>query len=192
MIEFDAKSKILALQKGSLNALGELYDEYHKMVFRTALGIIGDQESASDLLQEVFLRLFRYADKVDANRPLEPWLYRVTANLSYTWIKKRRWTKPIEEISEWLSGNPNLQPTYLIEKGESQFEIYRAIQQLSISQRTAIVMYYINGCALDEISEILEIPAGTIKSRLYYGRLALRKHLDRQSEINSEVLYEFT
>lgn len=104
----DSKSDadlILELQRGSLEALGSLYDRHRQLVYRTALAVTGDAEAASDLLQDVFLRLHRFADRVDTNRPLEPWLYRVTANLSYTWVKQRqRWYRPLEDIAEWFSG----------------------------------------------------------------------------------------
>jgi len=75
---------IVQLQTGSLDALGLLYDQYRNMVYRTALAITGDREAANDLLQDVFLRLYRFAERIDQERPVEPWLYRMTANLSYT------------------------------------------------------------------------------------------------------------
>ena len=61
----NTKEIVLRLQGGSLEALGELYDLHNQMVYRTALVIIGDAETAADLLQEVFLRLYRFADKID-------------------------------------------------------------------------------------------------------------------------------
>src|SRR3990172_2389785 len=93
------------LQTGSLEALGELYDRHQRMVYRTALAITGDAEAAADLLQDVFLRLHRFADRVDPQRPLEPWLYRVATNLAYTWVKRsHRWFRALEEVTEWLAG----------------------------------------------------------------------------------------
>jgi RNA polymerase sigma-70 factor (ECF subfamily) len=83
---------VFSLQAGSLEALGVLYDRHRRLVFRTALAITGDAEAAADLLHDVFLRLFRFAAHIDPHRPLEPWLYRMTTNLSYTWVKRRqRW-----------------------------------------------------------------------------------------------------
>ena len=72
LADTDTKQLVLAIQDGSLDALGELYDRYNRLVYRTALGVTGDTESASDLLQEVFLRLFRFAERIDVERPLEP------------------------------------------------------------------------------------------------------------------------
>src|SRR4030066_510587 len=95
----------LRLQAGSLEALGVLYDRHRGLVFRTALAITGDAEAAADLLHDVFLRLFRFAAHIDSHRPLEPWLYRMTTNLAYTWVKRRqRWLRPLEDVTEWLIG----------------------------------------------------------------------------------------
>ena len=105
---------ILQLQGGSLEALGALYDRHSRLVYRTALVITGDPEAASDLLQDVYLRLYRFADRVDPQRPLEPWLYRVTANQAYTWVKRhQRWSHPLEEIAEWLSLGVKHSPQYI-------------------------------------------------------------------------------
>jgi RNA polymerase sigma-70 factor (ECF subfamily) len=183
---------ILRLQNGSLDALGELYDRYNQMVYRTALAIIGEPETASDLLQEVFLRLNRFADRIDPQRPLEPWLYRVTTNLAYTWAKRRRWLQPLEEITEWFSGDQSEQPAQAVESNEEWRQIEKAIRTLPLAQRLVIVHYYINDCSLEEISQILDVPTGTVKSRLHYGRQALKKHLDGQRGLVAEVNYEFT
>jgi RNA polymerase sigma-70 factor (ECF subfamily) len=184
---------IIDLQKGSLDALGILYDRHRRMVYRTALGIVGDTEAAADLLQDVFLRLHRFAGRVDESRPLEPWLYRVTANLSYTWVKRRkRWFSPLEDIAEWLSGNKKQTPHHLAELDEESQQVRQAISTLPLRQRVVIVLYYINDLSLQEISEILEVPEGTVKSRLHYGRQALKKHLGMLDERTPEIQYEFT
>jgi len=185
---------ILQLQAGSLDALGSLYDRHRTMVYRTALGISSDPEAAADLLQDVFLRLHRFAGRIDPERPLEPWLYRVTANLSYTWVKRRRrWFSPIEEIAEWLVSNKKREaPQQVAEMDEESRQVQQAIAALPLTQRVVVVLYYINDLALQEIAEILDVPEGTIKSRLHYGRKALKKHLKLQDEALPEMQYEFT
>ena len=169
---------ILEIQGGSLDALGQIYDRHRRLVYRTALAICNDPEAAADLLQDVFLRLHRFAGRVDPNRPLEPWLYRVTANQAYTWVKRHhRWTQPLEDIAEWLSSGVKYSPQYISEQDDESRRIQSAIAKLSFPQRVVVVMYYINDLSLHEISEILEIPEGTVKSRLHYGRNALKNQL---------------
>jgi RNA polymerase sigma-70 factor (ECF subfamily) len=184
---------ILQLQDGSLEALGQLYDRHQRMVYRTALAITGDTQAAADLLQDAFLRLHRFSDKVDSNRPLEPWLYRMTANLSYTWVKRhKRWLRPLEDMAEWLVGDKKHSPTQISEQSEEWQTVQKAIAALPLPQRMVVVLYYINDLSLQEISDILDVPVGTVKSRLFYGRKALKKHLGLDGAKLGKVQYEFT
>jgi RNA polymerase sigma-70 factor (ECF subfamily) len=182
---------ILQLQDQSLEALGILYDRHNKMVYRTAMAITGDTEAASDLLQDVFLRLFRFADKIDPDRPIEPWIYRITVNLSYTWLKRRRWQQPLDDFAEWLIGDVSNSPSRVAEDDEEWHEMEKAIRTLSPAQKTVVILHYLNELSLEEISEILDVPTGTVKSRLHYGRQALRKHMNAKTMV-AEVQYEFT
>jgi RNA polymerase sigma-70 factor (ECF subfamily) len=180
---------ILALKMGSLQALGVLYDRYNQLVYRTALAITGDSEAANDLLQDVFLRLFRFADHIDIQRPIEPWLYRMTTNLAYTWVKRRqRWFTPLENLADWLvSGGKDL-PHEAVEQQDDWDQVQRAISALPLHQRVVVVLYYLNDLSLQEISGILDVPVGTVKSRLHYGRLSLRKTLGLDPSIPGEKL----
>lgn len=182
------------LCQGSLEALGLLYDRHQRMVYRTALAISGDPEAAADLLQDVFLRLHRFAGRIDLDRPLEPWLYRMTANLSYTWVKRHtRWGKSLEDIAEWLMGGWKNPPLQQVELNDTWTQIQGALAELPISQRVVVVLYYLNDLSLQEIAEALEIPVGTVKSRLHYGRHSLKENLGLLAEEGKpEMRYEFT
>lgn len=184
----------LRLQAGSLEALGVLYDRHRGLVFRTALAITGDAEAAADLLHDVFLRLHRFAAHIDSHRPLEPWLYRMTTNLSYTWVKRRqRWFRPLEDVADWLAGTRKDTPAYQAEMDDSWRQVQQAVSSLPLSHRGVVVLYYVNDLSLQEISEILDIPVGTVKSRLHYGRQALKLSLGLLAgEIFPELQYEFT
>src|SRR5512146_1525782 len=130
------KDLIVKLQRGSLDALGELYDRHQRMVYRTALVITGDEEAAADLLQDVFLRLHRFADHVDCERPLEPWLYRMTANLSYTWVKRSKRLLPsLEEVAEWLASARRIVTHSMPEPDDDWQQVQQAISALPLPQR---------------------------------------------------------
>jgi RNA polymerase sigma-70 factor (ECF subfamily) len=190
--DISTRELVLRLQAGELDALGDLYDRHQQLVYRTALAITGDGEAAADLLQDVFLRFHRFADRVDPERPLEPWLYRMTANLACTWVKRQRWMRPIEDLSDWLAGDARQSPARMAEVAETWGDLQTALKALPLNQRTVIVMYYVNGLSLQEISEVLEVPVGTIKSRLHYSRLALKKEMESQNRLLTEMRYEFT
>lgn len=182
---------ILQLQDGSLEALGQLYDRYQPLVYRTALAVTGDSEAAADLLQDVFLRLYRFADNVDSSRPLEPWLYRMTTNLSYTYVKhRRRWMSPVEELVDWITGVAKTSASDEFEQNEEWLRVRKAISRLPLPQRIVIVLYYLNDLSLQEIAEVTEVPVGTVKSRLHYGRQSLKRSLDLQDEHLLDLNFE--
>jgi RNA polymerase sigma-70 factor, ECF subfamily len=185
---------IKQLQEGDLEALGVLYDRHKDMVYRTALVIVSDTEAAADLLQDVFLRLHRFASHIDTTRPLEPWLYRMTANLAYTWLKRsRRWLRPLEDMAEWLVGSKKENTENTLPINDDYQQVKQAISTLPISQRVVVVLYYLNDLSLQEISDILEVPVGTVKSRLFYGRETLKKQIiTSQNERLSDWQIEFT
>jgi len=164
---------------GDLAALGALYDRYRLPVFHTALAITHDREAAEDILQECFLKLNSYAPRIDVSLPLEPWLYRVTVNLSYTWVSRRsRWLVSLESVIDRLVSPARMGAEYHAEMSEFQAVLQRAIDSLPASQRMTVVLYYLNDLSLKEISYILDCPVGTVKSRLHYGREHLKKHLE--------------
>jgi RNA polymerase sigma-70 factor (ECF subfamily) len=191
MINPGTQELIIELKKGNLEALGLLYDRYRQMVYHTALAITGDPEAASDLLQDVFLRLYRFAQHIDSERPLEPWLYRMTANLTYTWIKRnRRWIHSLEDWAEWLTGMGRQNIDDIVEKNDDWQQVHNAVARLPFQQRVVVVLYFLDDLSIQEIAEILEVPAGTIKSRLHYGRIALRKSLGADGFVGREKLHE--
>ena len=130
------------LQEGDLEALGVLYDRYRHLVYRSALSITNDPESAADLLQDVFLRLFRFAHRIDPERPIQPWLYRMTANLSYTWIKHNsRGMRLIHEMAEHLVREKKPSVSSMTERDEQWLQVREAIASLPIQQRLVVVLF---------------------------------------------------
>jgi RNA polymerase sigma-70 factor (ECF subfamily) len=185
---------VVRVCQGDLDALGELYNRYRTQVFRTALAITHNRETAEDILQEVFLKLYRYAERIDTALPLSPWLYRVTANLCYTYISRQsRWLAALEDVIENVVAPPSRTcPERQLEREELQEVVQQAIDVLSPNQKIVIVLHYLADLSLKEIAYILDVPEGTVKSRLYYGRENLRRKLAGSRVLFPEVTYEFT
>lgn len=185
---------ILRLQRGDRQALGALYERYQDLVFRTALATTHDRRAAEDILQECFVRLYTYAGSIDPARPLKPWLYRVTLNLVYDWSAERRWTQPISDLLEWLAELPAAfpAPDRQAEEKESVRLVREVIAELPTPHRHVVVLYYLEHLSVEEISQILDVPDGTVKSRLYYARERLRAALTRRQRPVPEMVYEFT
>lgn len=170
---------IQRLCEGDLDALGSLYDKYRLQVFHTALAITHDRQASEDILQECFLRLNSYARRIDLNLPLEPWLYRVTVNLAYTWLSRRsKWLTSLESVIERLVAPARTHSETYAEMSELQSVIQQAIDALPPNQRITVILYYLNDLSLKEISYVLDCPVGTVKSRLHYGREYLKKRLE--------------
>lgn len=183
---------ILRLQAGDLDALGVLYDQYRAAVYRTALAITHDPDVADDMLQEAFLRLHTYAHSVKPELPLAPWLYRTTINLCYTWFARRRWLAPLDDFLEHLIGPAHLHnPEPAAERRADRAAMQAAIDALPFNQRVVVILHYLNDLSVQEIAEVVQTPAGTVKSRLYYARESLRQQLEGAA-LSPEIVYEFT
>lgn len=183
---------VLRLQAGDIDALGEIYDRYRMQIYRTALAITHDPDAAEDILQECFLRVHHYANRINVDLPLAPWLYRVTVNLSYTWSKRNRryWTS-IETFIDRLISPSKHAPEPSAERAELRDKIQRAIDGLPFNQRVVVVLHYLNGLNLKEIADVLEVPVGTVKSRLFHARAILKERLGHEAAILSDVVHGY-
>lgn len=183
---------VLRLRRGDADALGDLYAKYKTNIYRTALAITRDQGAAEDILQETFLRLFNHAGRIRTDVSVLPWLYRVAVNLSYNWVQRqKRRAGVLEGLLDHLVASLHLLPEQVMEQKEAQEAVQEAILGLPLSHRIVVVLHYLEDLGLAEIAEILQIPEGTVKSRLHYARHALRKALDGHLPV-SGVVYEFT
>lgn len=181
------------LQSGNLDALGLLYERHKLCVYRTALAVTNDPSAAEDILQDCFLRLHRYAHSVDSSLPLAPWLYRVTVNLSYNREKRKKiWTFSLDEVMHRLVSPVRRSPEWQAELSDTQRTVIKAIASLDAGQRVVIVLFYLNSLRMKEIASILDLPIGTVKSRLYYGRENLRRKLEEKQTPVLNPAYEYT
>lgn len=183
---------IVRLCAGDVDALGELYEKYKGSIFRTALAITRDRSAAEDILQECFLRLFNCAERIRTDVSLEPWLYRVAVNLSYSWVQRRqRSLAVLDEVLEGLTASLHRLPERWLERMEAQEAVRRGIEKLPLNHRVVVVLFYLEGLSLREIAEVLEIPEGTVKSRLHHARQSLKELLAERQTVPG-VAYEFT
>ena len=167
------------VRDNDLDALGNLFDRYYAQVYRSAIVITQDNAAAEDIAQECFLKIHRYAHRIDTNLPLIPWLYRVTVNLSYTWVtRQKRRTISLDGMVDRLISPTWLSPDHLAEHSETQRQVREAIGELNLNQRVVVALHYLSGLSLEEIADILDCPLGTVKSRLHYARENLRHQLE--------------
>jgi len=192
--EMNEREWIERLQRGELRALEVLYQRYKDQVYRVALAITRDDKLAEDILQECFLRLYRSARLLDPQRPLVPWLYRMTVNLTYDNLDRERHTLKAGDLTEWFStlAGSFPGPEVSAEHTEQARWVREAIRALPHTHRSVVVLFYLENLSIEDIAGILNLPAGTVKSRLYTARQTLREVLMQQQRLLPQVAYEYT
>ncbi|MCZ0756907.1 RNA polymerase sigma factor SigW [Anoxybacillus sp. J5B_2022] len=177
--------RIKAIQKGDQNAYAEIVELYKDKVYRICYRMLGNRHEAEDAAQEAFIRAYVNIDTYNPTMKFSSWLYRIATNLS---IDKLRKKKPDVYLDEEVSGTEGLtmysqlpatdaSPEDTVESLELQETVQKAIEKLPEKYRSVIVLKYMEDLSLQEISEILDLPIGTVKTRIHRGREALRKHL---------------
>ena len=173
----DDSALVINIGAGDKKALGVLVERYKKLAFQTALGLVGNRDDAYDISQEAFLRVYRSARTYDRSQPFLPWFYTIVANLSRTWLRRRSRREhkmvDIDDTSFLMvsEGNPE---TELVAREQVQL-LRKALMKLSFEDREIITLQHFRAMSYDEIAALLEIPKGTVMSRLYYARKRLAK-----------------
>ncbi len=190
------KELICRIRAGDTSAFEALYNKYKIPLYRTALAITKDPQMAEEILQDCFLRVYRYLDRVNGNYPLAPWLHRITVNLCYNRLERKRlWSVPLEEVVSFLRVDARLLPENRLERQELRRLVREHIARLGPKYRAVLVLYYLQGFSQKEIANILDCPVGTVKSRLHYACQKLRTSLEeelyrREQTAGGEVAYE--
>ena len=188
----DEKRIIERCKRGDAAAFNELVLKYEKQVYNLAFRLTGNYDDANDVASDTFVRIFNSISKFRGDSSFSTWLYRIVTNV-YLDIRKRRNAHPHLSLEEYLDleeGSlarqiedtaPGLQ--HKAEERERSEMLQAAINELPEFQRVIIVLYHIQDLPYEEIAEILNMPLGTVKSRLNRARRALREKLAAQREL---------
>jgi RNA polymerase sigma-70 factor, ECF subfamily len=167
----DEMRLIARLRAGEQQAMSEIYDRYAKVVYAVALRVLQDAAAAEDVLQDIFLQLWRNPDAFDASRgSLAAWLSVITRHRSIDRLRKRRPETDIEDCV--ITSGPDLRDeterTLVVEK------VRGALAEMNPDQRTALELAFFQGLTHSEIAEKTGEPLGTIKTRIRSGLQQLR------------------
>jgi RNA polymerase sigma-70 factor, ECF subfamily len=163
---------VTGLKSGDQGAMAELYDRYSSVVYAVALRVLGDTGAAEDVLQEVFLQLWRKPSAFDAARgSLGSWLAVITRNRAIDSLRKRRPETDIEDVV--LSVAPDLVGE--AERARAAEKVRGVMGGMAPAQRSALEMAYWEGMSHSEIADKTGEPLGTVKTRIRAGLIALRK-----------------
>lgn len=163
-------------KRGDDEAFEELVYRFKGRVYRQAYGMVNDHMEAEDISQEAFLKAYYSLPRLDSEYAFTSWLAKIVFHICYDRIGKRK--KIREQGIEYLEELPEI--TGSMEQNDMRLMIEEGMQRISIEHREAIILSNIYGFSYDEMAEILNIPIGTVKSRIHAARLGLRKELQER------------
>ncbi len=177
---------ITATLDGDSAAFGQLVGLYQDRLYNSLLRVAGSAEDAADIVQDAFVQAYTKLDTFRGNSAFYTWLYRIAFNLAMSQARRGRKTTSLDNLksaagSEPADTHPTAQAT--LEQRESVAMVHTALAELSTEYRTILVLREIEGCSYDKIAEILDLPIGTVRSRLFRARLALRDELSSRLHV---------
>lgn len=172
---------IRSCQMGNNPAFEKLVRRYYRKAYGIAIMKIQDPDLAFDISQEAFIRVFRSIKRFDLEKTFAPWLYKIVQNLCLNHLRrrKRRWIvfSDLFRSNAAYENEPAFIETDQFEKNEQQLHLLEALKRLDKADREIIILKDLQDFSYKEISEIINIPIGTVMSRLYYARKKMLKLL---------------
>jgi RNA polymerase sigma-70 factor, ECF subfamily len=179
-VEHDETKLISRCQEGNQEALKQIFDLYHNKVYRVAYGVLRHREEALDIVQEVFIKLFRSIRDFKRESRLSTYLYRMTVNTAIDHLRKMgkaRVSSLDEEEAIQPAEEPERRPDRIFLYKELEGKVNEALNKLPVDQRTAMVLREVEGLSYQEIAETMKSSIGTVMSRLHYGRKRMQELL---------------
>jgi RNA polymerase sigma-70 factor (ECF subfamily) len=163
---------VLQAQSGSHEALNELFKIVQEPLFRYVVSIAKDQQLAEDILQEVFIRIYRKLRWLREPQAFRTWTYQIASREAFRYLKReRRWNDQLRD-EQTLTAIPVAEHEFSRELIES---VPQLVASLSPASRAVVILFYLHEMSLVETAVVLDIPVGTVKSRLAYGLECLRR-----------------
>jgi RNA polymerase sigma-70 factor (ECF subfamily) len=171
--------------RGRTAAFGELVRRYQDRLFNTVYRLVDNAEDAQDVVQDTFLNAYQSLDSFKGDSLFFTWLYRIAVNTAISHKRKHRVALSIdvgrngEGSNEPLDGSEFSQPGHALERAEQERRIQEALNRLSPEHRAVLVLKDMEGQKYAAMAEILQVPIGTVRSRLSRARMELRELLEK-------------
>lgn len=173
-------------RKGDMQAFEDLVDMYKDKIYHLAYRMLNYSIEAEDVVQDTFLRVYLNLDRYDENQKFSTWIYRIATNLCIDRLRKRKPSysldaeMPESEGADWYTLLPANQgtPEQEVVLSETQEQIRKAISTLPEKYKSVVILRYLHDMSLQEISDVLNMPVTTVKTRVHRGREYLRKKLE--------------
>ena len=185
----DDQALISECLTGNPDAFGGLVLRYQDRLFNTVFRLVDNPEDARDVVQESFLNAYTSLSAFKGDSLFFTWLYRIAVNTAISLKRKQKsalrliaTSKDTGMVVEPQDPSEASQPGHALEQAEEERRIHRALQRLSPEHRSVLVLKDMEGMKYEEMAEVLQVPVGTIRSRLHRARLELREILLRDDE----------
>jgi RNA polymerase sigma-70 factor (ECF subfamily) len=181
----EPEALIRRCQRGDPLAIEVLIRRYQNYVFRLCYLVMRNEQDAEDMTQETFVRAFRALPRFEIREgtSFEAWLYRVAVNACRSRMR-RKWYQvlPWPDPAPQMVSEPEEEPDRRVMRGEQRDEILAAIDTLGEKHRLVVILRYYGGLSNEEIAQALNIPCGTVRSRLHVARRRLKEVLTESGE----------
>lgn len=170
VIELHELELVVQAQQGDRSAFGELVHRYREGVINVVYRIIGDADRAEDVAQDTFIRAWQKLPYYQPRSPFRNWLYRIATNLTMDMVRSEKETLDVDAL---FLASAITSPESAVEEKERAQSVQQAILALPPASRSVLVLREYEGFSYQEIANTLEIPKGTVMSRLSYARRRL-------------------
>jgi RNA polymerase sigma-70 factor (ECF subfamily) len=184
-VSADDRRLIADCLKGQTAAFGELVSRYQDRLYNTVFRLVDNAEDAQDVVQDAFLNAYQALDHFKGDAQFFTWLYRIAVNTAISLRRKRRLTLRIQRNPDEAGHEPTddsefSRPGQALERLEQERWIQQALNRLSPEHRAVLILKDLEDHKYETIAEILNVPIGTIRSRLHRARLELRSLLEQK------------
>ena len=170
----DEENLIQALKDGDMSAIDEIYRAYSIPGLRTAYLITSERHTAEDVLQDTFIQCVKSIGSLKNNSAFRAWFYKILVRNAYKAAKAQKNLIPAEDIYE--KADTAVYDKYPFEKND----ILNCINRLPYKLRSTVILFYYNELSIKEISQIMQCPQGTVKSRLDREKKELKKNMEKE------------
>ena len=177
----EEKLLIAALKRGEEKAFEVFVERYGDRLYRSLYFTLKDEARARDLVQDTFIKVVKHIKRFNGNSKLYTWVYRIAVNRMKDELKKEQ--EEVMEIEKFQRGKSHVESDVVSNFHKEQ--VANCIKEIPIIYRQVIVLFYYEEMKITEIADVLEEKIGTVKSKLYRGKLALKEKL-----IEKEVFHE--
>ncbi len=178
MFERSDETLVKQALKGKKSAWVALVKRYEKNLYNYTLRMVSNPADAMDLMQDVFVAVFRNLSTFRGDSPFKGWMFKIAHYRCIEFYRRKRPTQSLDDLPEQFDEASDECPEYRAVSGQQANALHKALQTLPVNQKLVVELKFFQHCTFDDIAKQLGISVNTVKSRLYSGLDKLKDHLE--------------